>query len=228
ARRDGAAPRRPASTSLAAGARTAIPARALRGMARRREGTGRRPALRWDSQPRRPRPRRSCAWRGSAERGPGRPEAHRRRKRRSRSREPRHDRPERSSRPRAVAPRPAWVSERLGSPAGAWAYRCSRLSFDLDEYRRRAEQFSEKLSREYYLHLAGHKLELEIEPIYRDFADLFAIRDVERLRELWGAATGDEERRRLRYLLQFAFDGLVGLETRSESAELAGLEASLE
>jgi hypothetical protein len=102
------------------------------------------------------------------------------------------------------------------------------LSFDLDEYRRRAERFSEKLSREYYLHLAGQKPELEIEPIYRHYADLFAIRDVERLRELWGAATGDEERRRLRYLLQFAFDGLVGLETRSESAELAGLEASLE
>ena len=102
------------------------------------------------------------------------------------------------------------------------------MSFDLDEYRRRAERFSEELSREYYLHLAGHKRELEIEPIYRDYADLFAIREVERLRELWGAATGDEERRRLRYLLQFAFDGLVGLETRSESAELAGLEASLE
>ncbi len=51
---------------------------------------------------------------------------------------------------------------------------------------------------------------------------------MERLRELCGAAVGDEERRRLRYLLQFAFDGLLGLETRAESAELAGLEASLE
>ena len=51
---------------------------------------------------------------------------------------------------------------------------------------------------------------------------------MERLRELCGAAAGDDEERRLRYLLQFAFDGLLGLETRSESAELAGLEASLE
>jgi hypothetical protein len=101
------------------------------------------------------------------------------------------------------------------------------LSFDLDDYRRRAERFSEELSREYYLHLAGRKPELEIEPIYGQYADLFAQHEVERLRELAGAATGDEGRR-LRYLLHFAFDGLLGLETRAESEELAGLEASLE
>jgi hypothetical protein len=102
------------------------------------------------------------------------------------------------------------------------------LSFDLDQYRRQAEQFSEELSREYYLHLAGHKPELEIEPIYQRYADLFSRQSVERLRELHGAANGDEDARRLRYLLHFAFDGLLGLETRSESAQLAGLEASLE
>jgi hypothetical protein len=102
------------------------------------------------------------------------------------------------------------------------------LTFDLDDYRRRAERFSEELSREYYLHLAGHKPELEIEPIYDRYAGLFASDEVERLRGLAGAARGDDERRRLGYLLQFAFDGLLGHETRAESAELAGLEASLE
>ena len=102
------------------------------------------------------------------------------------------------------------------------------MSFDLDEYRLRAERFSEELSREYYLHLAGHKPELEIEPIYQGYADLFAREGVERLRELHDAADGGEDARRLRYLLHFAFDGMLGLETRSESAELAGLEASLE
>jgi hypothetical protein len=107
-------------------------------------------------------------------------------------------------------------------------YRCTPLSFDLEQYRPRAERFCEELSREYYLHLAGHKLELEIEPIYDGYADLFARADVERLKELARGATGDDDKRRLRYLLQFAFDGLLGLETRSESAELAGLEASLE
>jgi hypothetical protein len=102
------------------------------------------------------------------------------------------------------------------------------LTFDLDEYRRRAERFSEELSRAYYQHLAGQRLELEIEPIYDEYADLFASADVERLRGLAAVASGDDEKRRLRYLLQFAFDGLLGLETRAESAELAGLEASLE
>jgi hypothetical protein len=102
------------------------------------------------------------------------------------------------------------------------------LTFDLDEYRRRAERFSEELSRAYYQHLAGQRPELEIEPIYDEYADLFACADVERLRGLAAVAGGDDEKRRLRYLLQFAFDGLLGLETRAESAELAGLEASLE
>jgi hypothetical protein len=101
------------------------------------------------------------------------------------------------------------------------------LRFDLDSYRRRAEGFSEELSREYYLHLAGRKPDLEIEPIYRGYADLFTGEAVGRLRELAHEAR-DEERRRLRYLLHFAFEGLIGAETRDESAELANLEASLE
>jgi hypothetical protein len=102
------------------------------------------------------------------------------------------------------------------------------VTFDLERYRRRAERFAEELSREYYLHLAGHKAELEIEPIYSEYADLFTRDAVAKLREVADSATADDERRRLRYLLHFAFDGLVGAETKSESAELAGLEASLE
>jgi hypothetical protein len=102
------------------------------------------------------------------------------------------------------------------------------LAFDLDRYRRRAERFGEELSREYYLHLAGHKRELEIERIYDGYADLFTRESVAELRELATAAGGGDERRRLSYLLHFGFDGLVGLETRAEAAELAGLEASLE
>jgi hypothetical protein len=102
------------------------------------------------------------------------------------------------------------------------------LAFDLDRYRDRAERFGEELSREYYLHLAGHKRELAIERIYDSYADLFARDSVMALREL-AASEGDGDRgRRLSYLLHFGFDGLVGLETRSEAAALAGLEASLE
>ena len=102
------------------------------------------------------------------------------------------------------------------------------MGFDLDEYRRRAERFCEELSREYYLHLAGHKPDLEIEAIYRGYADLFTRDAMGRLRELAAGTTDGEERRRLRYLLHFCFEGVVGAETRRESAELAGLEATLE
>ncbi len=102
------------------------------------------------------------------------------------------------------------------------------MAFDLDRYRERAEGFCEALSREYYLHLAGRKPELEIEPIYAANADLFARDAVGKLRELADGARGARARRRLRYLLQFAFDGHLGMETRREVAELARLEASLE
>jgi hypothetical protein len=102
------------------------------------------------------------------------------------------------------------------------------LSFHLESYRKRAERFGEEISREYYLHLAGHKPELEIEPIYDAYGELFARDSVMALRELAGSANGGDEGRRLSYLLHFGFDGLVGMETRAEVAELAGLEASLE
>jgi hypothetical protein len=102
------------------------------------------------------------------------------------------------------------------------------LRFALDSYRRRAEGFCERLSREYYLHLAGHKRDLELEPIYRAYADLFTREAVGRIRELAADGADEELQRRLRRLLHFSFDGLVGAETREESARLAGLEASLE
>lgn len=102
------------------------------------------------------------------------------------------------------------------------------MPFDLDRYRRRAESFGADLAREYYRHLAGHKRELEIEPIYGAYSDLFARESVNALRELAAAAADGDEGRRLRYLLHFGFDGLVGLETRAEAEELAGLEATLE
>ena len=102
------------------------------------------------------------------------------------------------------------------------------MPFDLNRYRERAESFGEELSREYYRHLAGHKRELEIEPIYETYGDLFARDSVVALRDLAAAASNGDEGRRLRYLLHFAFDGMVGLATRAEAEELAGLEASLE
>jgi len=102
------------------------------------------------------------------------------------------------------------------------------LSFDLETYRERAARFSEEISREYYRHLAGHKGELEIERIYDAHGELFERDAVMALREIAGSADGGDEGRRLSYLVHFGFDGLVGMETRGEAEELAGLEASLE
>ena len=98
---------------------------------------------------------------------------------------------------------------------------------DLEAYRRRAERFVEEIDREYLLHLSGRKPELELAPIYDRHAELFRRGTVERMRQTAARATG-EERRRLRYLLHFALDGMIGEATRGESEEAARLEASLE
>jgi hypothetical protein len=101
------------------------------------------------------------------------------------------------------------------------------MGFDLDSYRESAEAFIEELDREYYLHLAGRKPELALEPIYAKHVVLFERDAVEELHELASAAQGEEARRR-GYLLHLALDGLLGEATKAEAQELARLEASLE
>jgi len=100
-------------------------------------------------------------------------------------------------------------------------------AFDLDAYRDRAETFLREIDREYLLHLSGRKPELAVAPFYEQHAELFARDAVAKLRELAADAQG-EERRRLRYLTQFALDGAIGQATKHEAEELARLEASLE
>jgi hypothetical protein len=101
------------------------------------------------------------------------------------------------------------------------------VTLDLDSYRDRAESFLEELDREYYLHLAGHKSELEVETIYERYGSLFERDAVERIGEARRASVG-ELGRRLRYLHQFALEGHLGAATRAEEARLAELEATLE
>lgn len=102
-----------------------------------------------------------------------------------------------------------------------------RLPFDLDSYAERAARFREELDREHYRHHAGLKVELEIEAIYERHGGLFSTEAVRRLREAAAGSSG-EERRRIGYLLQFAFEGHLGRATRAEAAELARLEATLD
>jgi hypothetical protein len=100
------------------------------------------------------------------------------------------------------------------------------LPLDLANYRADAELFCEQLDREHYLHLAGHKRELEIEPVYERHAALFSRDAVASLRELESRADGDRARA-LRYLLEFAVHGHLGIATAPLEARLAGLEAEL-
>ena len=108
------------------------------------------------------------------------------------------------------------------------------MAWDLDSYREEAERFSEELSREYYLHLAGHKTELAVEEIYGRHEGLFEREAVERIGEerlapdAETAGGASDEKRRLRYLHQFALDGHLGSATRAEEARLAALEATLD
>jgi hypothetical protein len=101
------------------------------------------------------------------------------------------------------------------------------VAWDLDAYRRDAELFLEEIDREYYLQGAGHKPELEIEPIYERHEALFERDAIERVADARSEAEGEEEVR-LRYLHQFALDGHLGAHTRELEARLAELEASLE
>ena len=100
-------------------------------------------------------------------------------------------------------------------------------ALDLDSYRSEAEAFCEALDREYYVHLAGHKRELEVEPIYDRHRELFSRRAVEQLRELADSSRG-EAGRRTAYLLEFAVHGHLGLATSSYEARLAELEVGLD
>src|SRR3954468_20436038 len=90
-------------------------------------------------------------------------------------------------------------------------------TLDLDSYRDKADQFMSELMREHYLHFSGQKDDFEIEPIYERHADLYSREAVEELR-----SSGNKE------LLFFAVQGLMGQETKTEEAEMARREASLE
>jgi oligoendopeptidase F len=97
---------------------------------------------------------------------------------------------------------------------------------ELDGYRRQAEAFCEQIDREYYLHHSGRKRSFDIEPIYDRHAELFSRRALEELREAARAASG-EDARRVRYLLDFAFQGHLGREVKAEATRLAELEAEM-
>ena len=102
------------------------------------------------------------------------------------------------------------------------------LPLDLQAYAAEAEAFIGSMDREYYLHFAGHKPELEIAPIYDRHRSLFERPAIEELREDLAQATPGDDERRARYLLELAVGGFMGEATKAQETALAEREATLE
>jgi hypothetical protein len=89
-------------------------------------------------------------------------------------------------------------------------------SRDIDAFRDRADRFIADLDEEYYLHYAGLKERLEVEPIYERYEELTRLDTAQRMRdaptELW----------------RFACEGFLGNLTRQHAERIAQAEAELE
>jgi hypothetical protein len=92
---------------------------------------------------------------------------------------------------------------------------------ELDDYREQADRFIAAIDEEYYLHYAGLKDTLELEPIYEQYADLTSL---ERANAIGAAVDGD---RRVRELWRFACQGYLGNLTREHAERAAEVEAEL-
>ncbi len=95
-------------------------------------------------------------------------------------------------------------------------------STELDAYRHKADRFLAELMEEYYIHLAGHKETLELEPIYERYA---ALTTLESAQSIGSAVDGD---RGLRELWRFACDGFMGKLTTKQEERAGELQATLE
>ena len=89
-------------------------------------------------------------------------------------------------------------------------------SRELDAFRDEADRFIAELDEEYYLHLAGHKGTLELEPIYERHEELTRLDTALRLE---GAPTE---------LWRFACEGYLGALTREHAERIAEVESALE
>ena len=98
-------------------------------------------------------------------------------------------------------------------------------SFDLADYRRRAEEFTGALDLEAYHHFAGLKPDCDFTAVYDRYPELFTLESVRTLRRLYDAATADDERRRLSFLLNLGIEGFLGNETKQVSDEIANTES---
>jgi oligoendopeptidase F len=93
---------------------------------------------------------------------------------------------------------------------------------ELDKYRDRVDRFIAELDEEYYLHYAGHKDTLDLEPLYARYPELSSLEQAQALGE---AANGDAG---VSELWRFASENFLAELTREHSEKTAALEAELE
>ena len=92
---------------------------------------------------------------------------------------------------------------------------------ELDAYRERADRFIADLDEEYYLHFAGLKDTLDLEPIYTRYEDLTTIEQARSIGETVNGSAG------IRELWRFACEGFLGQLTKEYEEKVARLEAEL-
>ncbi len=92
---------------------------------------------------------------------------------------------------------------------------------ELDAYRLELERFFAEREEEYYLHFAGHKQTLELEPVYERYSSLT---DVETVQRIGSAVSGSKNRE----LYRFGCEAIVDSRKRALAEQVAELEATLE
>jgi len=96
---------------------------------------------------------------------------------------------------------------------------------NLEKYRKTAENFISRLDKEYYLHFAGLKDQLNTSVIYEENSELFDIRNFDYIRNLKQEAVSSDEKSRLYGLLKFCGEGLIENQVKELSDEIAEQEA---
>ena len=88
-------------------------------------------------------------------------------------------------------------------------------------YREDADRFVAALDEEYYLHYAGHKQTLDLEPIYERHSDLTTLEQAQSV-----GLSVEHGGTRVRELWRFSCEGYLGNLTREQAEKAAGSRQS--
>ena len=96
---------------------------------------------------------------------------------------------------------------------------------NVDEFSIDAENFLSKIDKEYYLHFAGLKQELNLKVIYDEYPQLFNAETVNFFKDLYDNSKG-ENKKKAQHLLGFSAEGYMGNRYAHIADRIANNEAS--